>query len=226
MIKRYTHSLCQSDVLSRALLTLITILITGCVSTNFEQIREQPTGLKRNESIVILGHRDSLGYEAQASLIDCLSANTKNIRVISQKEFVDMMFPWFEPRVAPRDLSELKALISQPAVQERIEKENLRYLIWADGNNNNLDNKGSMSCAVSPVGGFCFGFVFWQQDTNYEITVWDLDTFTMSGKMRSDSVGTSAMLGAILPIPFIAPTASASCRVMAKKIAQFVLSKS
>ena len=226
MIKHHNHSTHQPTVLGCALLMLLATFITSCVTTNFEQIREGSTGLEENESIVILGRRDSLGYEAQASLIGCLTKNTKHIRIISQKEFVDMMFPWFEPRVAPRDLNELKALISQPAIRERIEKANLRYLIWADGSNNNLDSKGTMSCAVSPVGGFCFGFLFWQQDANYEITVWNLNTLTLAGKMRSDSVGTSAMLGVVLPIPLVAPTARSSCRVMAKKITQFVLNKS
>ena len=30
-----------------------------------------------------------------------------------------------------------------------------------------------MSCAAGPGGGGCFGFAWWQNDSNYEADVWD-----------------------------------------------------
>lgn len=206
----------------RPLAALAMLSLGGCVSTNFEQVREGQTGIEDDESIVILGQRNSLGYEARASLINCLGNSTKKINVIKQTDFVDAMFPWFEPRLAPQTIEELTALLKQPAVADRMRQMNVRYLAWANGVSSVDERKGSMACGASPGVAFCLGFILWIENASYQVAIWDIKQAIVAGRMRADATATSAILGAIAPIPLIASTERNSCKIIAKQLSNFI----
>lgn len=201
----------------------LSLLLTGCVSTHFEQVRESETGLQKGEAIAVLGRQNSLGYEAKESLINCLSASVRNIPVVKEKAFADRLFPWFETRVAPKNIAELKTLLQNPAIADQMIKSKVRYLIWADGASSADERKGSMSCAALPTGALCLGFIIWTQNAKYEITIWDIKKLVVAGRMRANATGTAAILGAIAPVPLITPIERGSCKLIAKRLSTFIL---
>ncbi len=215
----------SSRLLVKILILPCLLLTGGCVSTVSEQIRERETGLNRGESLVVVGRRDSLGYEAQSSLIECLDKSITRIKTIPQKQFADSVFPWFEPRTAPQNLEELETLLQKPAVAERIQADKIRYLAWTDIRKRTLDKRGNMNCAVSTLGGLCLGIIYWQKDVVYEVVVWDVQALHTAGRMRSESEGSSAILGAIIPIPLITSPGRTSCKAMAKQLSSFIQGK-
>ncbi|MFV2090424.1 MAG: hypothetical protein ACC642_07205, partial [Pseudomonadales bacterium] len=165
-------------------LHVFTLLLTAattsaCVTSRVEHIKEAKTGLNEGEGIVIMAKSYHLGNETEAKFIDCVSdtigRGKSGLRVIPHQEFVDALFPWFEPRTAPADTKGLPALMSRPHVAETIREKGVRYLVWLDGDTDKTAGGGSMSCAIGPGGGGCFGFAWWQNDSDYEATVWDLD---------------------------------------------------
>lgn len=211
--------------MNRFSLLLLLLLLEGCVSITLEQIREQQTNLKEGESLVIIGSRNSLGYEAESPLVQCLDKNTAGIKTIKQQQFIDQMFPWFEPRTAPQTLGQLEELLKQPEVAEQMKTINVRYLVWADISKRDLKEGGSMNCAASVTGALCLGILFWEKDVVYEMTVWDIKSLETAGRLRGDSKGSSVIIGAIIPIPLITFPGYSGCKAVARQLSRFIRNK-
>ena len=184
---------------------LCIIFLSGCTAvTTIDEYRptNESIRLDKTEKVVILGRRDAGHYETDSEFIDCVSKkiNTANVRVVAEQTFIDSIYPWFEPRTAPKGLPRLKRLMQENVVRERVTQQNIRYLVWLDGSTETMGQGGSISCAVGPAGGGCFGFAQWDKISTYDATVWDLVELTEKGRLRVDSEGTSYLIGAVAPI--------------------------
>lgn len=199
------------------------LLMAGCVSTRLEQVREGQTGLEQGETVVILEYQSYFGYESEVSLADCLAGSTRQLSVIRQDDFADEMFPWFEPKSAPQSLPELEKLLRRPEVSEKIKSIGVRYLVQINGGSDVNEKTGGMSCAIAPGAAFCLGLMLWEQNADYEIAVWDIKRLTRVGRMHSESTSTSAMVGAVVPVPLIASARRSACQVIARRLSDFIL---
>lgn len=215
-------------LLPPAAVCLTALLLAGCgANTVINEYQGNATGvIKQNESVVVLGRNNKPDHETGADFIDCvgesLSANGKHVKVIPQKQFVDSMYPYFEASTAPMNVKNLGAMIKNPAVAEKLSDLNLRYLIWIDGDTQTTDQKGSLSCAVGPGGGGCFGFLTWDDQANYEATIWDFKHLSLSGKISAETNGTSYVPAVVVPIPLLARVKSHACASMARQISQLI----
>jgi hypothetical protein len=214
------------SVLPRAgLITALALLAQGCVQATIEQYREGSSVVAGDERVVVLGRRHNNGYETEAGFVDCVGdslARTGGLDVVPETEFVDALFPWFEPRTAPLRTRDLPELLNNPLVADRFERDGLRYLIWLDGATNTTDSAGSMTCTISPGGGGCFGFVTWNRDSEYEASIWDLKTQQNVGRISSEASGTSYMPAVVLPVPIIARVQAQACDGMATQLREFL----
>ena len=205
---------------------LFSVALFGCsATTTIDEYR--PTGeaieLDANERVVVLGRRDAGHYETDREFIGCVGDKIRgaNIQVLPEQEFIDAIYPWFEPRTAPKGLPRLKRLMQDASVKTQVDKRNVRYLVWLDGATETLDSVGSISCAIGPGGGGCFGFAQWDKVSVYEAIVWDLNELTEKGRLRVDSEGTSYLIGAVAPIPFLTPVKSDACSSMGNQLKNF-----
>jgi hypothetical protein len=208
-------------------LTGATLLLSGCVTNTVQQVREAGTSLSANDSVVVLGRRSRpTSNETELDFVSCVGDNLNDgdqgIRTIPEQAFLDALFPWFEPRTAPVNSSDLPKLIQQPSLAARLAEIGLRYLIWIDGSTQRTEQSGSLSCSVTPGGGGCFGFLSWENDSSYEATIWDVHSGKSVGRVSSDAVGTSYMPAVILPVPIIAPVRSAACDTMSEQLKSFL----
>jgi len=206
-------------------------LLAGCVTNTVQEVREASTGLSATDSVVVLGRRSRpSSAETEIDFVSCVSKNlgggSDKINVIEEQEFLDAMFPWFEPRTAPVNTSDLPPLINQAPLAERLNAIGLRYLIWIDGATQRTEQSGSLTCSVTAAGGGCFGFLTWENDSSYEASIWDVRTGRSVGKISSDAVGTSYMPAVILPVPIIAPVRSSACSTMGDQLKAFLQNKS
>jgi hypothetical protein len=202
------------------------VALFGCsATTTIDEYR--PTGeaieLNANERVVVLGRRDAGHYETDREFIGCVGDKMRSadIQVLPEQEFIDAIYPWFEPRTAPKGLPRLKRLMQDASVKTQVDKRNVRYLVWLDGSTETLDSGGSISCAIGPGGGGCFGFAQWDKVSVYEAIVWDLNELTEKGRLRVDSEGTSYLIGAVAPIPFLTPVKSDACSSMGNQLKNF-----
>ena len=205
----------------------VVIAVSGCITSRVEDAREGVTGIESDESVVILAKSYHLGNETEDKYIDCvedaLSRGSKGLRVIPHKQFIDSLFPWFEPRTAPAETKGMPKLLERPGVAERIAEQKVRYIIWLDGDTDRVAGGGSLSCAAGPGGGGCFGFAWWQNDADYNAAVWDLHGLESAGSVTADVSGTSFLPALVVPIPLIARARAAACRGLADQLRAFII---
>ena len=202
-------------------------LQAGCKSTTvIDEYRETSTAaIGQDEAIVILGRRHSSGYETEDDFISCvgksLGQGQSDIDVIPEKLFVDSMYPYFETSTAPMDVRNLNKLVKIPAIAAKFNDFNIRFFVWIDGATERTDSSGSVSCAVGPGGGGCFGFAYWKDEANYEASIWDFKELALSGKINAETKGTSYMPAVIIPIPMLARVQENACKSLANQIKTF-----
>ena len=201
-------------------------LLTGCgATTTIDEYRPNNSVMELNsdESVVILGRRDAGHYDTDREFISCVAGKMKgaDIRVMPEQQFIDAIYPWFEPRTAPKGLKRLTRLMQDPDIKNQVESQKVRYLVWLDGSTQTLEQGGSISCAIGPGGGGCFGYAQWEKSSVYEAIVWDLNDFSEKGRLRVDSAGTSYLIGAVAPIPLLTPVKKDACSSLGKQLKKF-----
>ena len=216
----------QNNHLFKVPILAIVLLLSGCAATTtIDEYRpsNELISLSASEKVALLGRRDAGHYETDREFIDCISNKIKGgpIEVLEEQAFIDAIYPWFEPRTAPKGLARLKKLLQRPFIKSEIDRQGVRYLIWLDGSTETQGNTGSISCAVGPAGGGCFGFAKWDKVSVYEAIVWDLQQLEEKGRLRVDSEGSSYLIGAVAPIPLLTPVKNDACSSMGKQLKTF-----
>jgi hypothetical protein len=205
---------------------VLAVLLSGCVTTTVQEIREARTGLEADESVVILGRHHKGGEAIESGFVDCVSKNLNagrdRLGVIGEQQFVDALFPWFEPRTAPLETADLPQIISHPLLAEKLDSIGVRYVVWVDGTTERVDQNGSLACSIATTGAACFGFLSWEDNSAYEAAIWDIKRATQVGKVSSDAVGTSFVPAVILPVPFIARVQNSACTSLADQLKVFI----
>jgi hypothetical protein len=111
-------------------------------------------------------------------------------------------------------------------IAQRLRSTNVHYIVWMDGATRDTGNGGAMSCAAGPGGGACLGFLWWEDDADYEASIWDLSDVQSVGKVSIDASGTSYMPAVILPLPLMAPTQAVACNDVADALQEFLKPRS
>lgn len=205
----------------------LTFMQAACVSTRIEESRRAVTVMDSDDTVVILGRAKHTDDETEASFTECvndaLAGRNARLSLMSESDFVDAMFPFFEPRLAPNNLDDLSRVLNDPLVAGKVNETRVRYLVWLEGNTETTDQGGSMTCSIGAAGGGCFGLNWWERDSSYEATIWDMKNLNAAGYISADSTGTSYVAGLILPIPMIARTGKAACEGLADQLGEFLV---
>src|SRR5213079_2779763 len=72
------------------------------------------------------------------------------------------------------------------------------------------DGGGSIACGAAPGAAGCIGFGWWEKETSYEATIWDIK-----------EAKAAASVGAVIPLPFIARVQGTACDRMAGQLRTF-----
>jgi hypothetical protein len=215
----------------RGLFLLGTIAVTSaCVtSTVDEMVFNEPLEGIGDSSVVILGRRHASDYETEPDFIECvgdhIASLDRSIQVIGVLDFINALYPWFEPRTAPLQPKDIDRLMQQEPVAQKMAELKTEYMIWIDGSTVRGDSAGSMTCAIGPGGGGCFGFGTWSDDSNYEATIWDFTDRAEVGRVNTSATGQSYMPAVIIPIPIIAPVQGTACDGIANQLLEFLSSE-
>ena len=143
-------------------------------------------------------------------------------RLVPHQAFVDSVYPWLEPSTVLIDSDFATTLLARPGVRERIANAGVRYIVAIDGGTSVVQKSGSISCAIGPGGGGCLGVAFWKKQSDYEASIWDLVRGVSLGTVGADVSGNSVFIGALVPLPFVAPVQHTACKRMASELQRFL----
>ncbi len=218
--------------ISRLFLALL--LLSGasaCTTVSVDHVQlAPPITLQSGESMVILGRHHSAEYETEPSLVECvgqkIASDVKQVAVIPEKQFVDALYPYFEARTAPLSTERLKAIFDSPLVAQKLSALGLRYMVWIEGSTERTGSAGSMGCGISTVGGGCFGFGTWEDTSDYEAIIWDVQNFSEAARVSTEAIGTSYMPAFVVPVPLVARVQSNACQGMSTQLSNFFVGES
>ncbi len=208
----------------------LVLLVSGCVTATVDEMTfNAPTNGIGDASVVILGRRHASDYETEPDFIECvgdhIASRDKSITVIGELDFINALYPWFEPRTAPLKPEDIDRLLLQEPVAEKMAALKTEYMIWIDGNTVRTDSAGSMTCGIGPGGAGCFGFGTWGNDSNYEATIWDFTDKAEVGRVSTTASGQSYMPAVVVPIPIIAPVQGTACDGIGDQLLEFLSSE-
>lgn len=197
----------------------VAALAPACVTSRVEKSFEGSVESGSGAGIVVLARRQNVERETEGGFLDCVKKSMQSgsggVRLGSEREFLDSLFPWFEPRLAPLSVENLPELLAKPGVASRVANSGIRYVVWLDGSTETVDGGGTISCDIS-VG--CFGFNWWEKGATYEASIWDLKDARSMGVVSADVSGRSYLPAIVVPIPLIAPTRSTACKGLANEL--------
>ena len=201
-------------------------LVSACVTSTVDEMTyNEPIEGIGDSSVVILGRRHGNDYETEPDFVRCvgehIASYDNSITVIGELEFINTLYPWFEPRTAPMHPEDIERLLAQKPVTEKMEALKVEYMIWLDGSTVRSGGAGSMACSL----GGCFGFGTWAHDANYEATIWDFTDQTAVGHVNTTASGQSYMPAVIIPIPIIAPVQGTACDGIGDQLLEFLSSE-
>jgi hypothetical protein len=209
--------------------SLTPLLVGGCMRARVDESREMATAIAADESVVVLAKPQIEGSGAEGEFIDCvgkrIAGRGKAIKVESNEDFTDRLFPWFEPGTVPSRPEGLASVLAQPGVSEQVASTGVRYIVWLDGGTRKTDGGGSLACGAAPGAAGCIGFGWWEKEAAYEATVWDLKQAKSVGSVGTNVTGTSAVIGLILPLPFVARVQGAACDRLGEQLRGFLAGK-
>jgi hypothetical protein len=233
---------------SGALVVLGTL--SGCMTAKIEEVRDAPTRITSNEAVVLLAKPHLEGTGTENKFLDCLereligesfsAVHSWNVRkgrkseprsnlankpfqIYAGSQFIDAFYPWLEPSTAPVNPQSFSNFLARPGVADRVNNLGVRFIVWVDGVTQKTDGGGSIACAVGPGGAGCLGLGWWEKQSDYEATVWDLRDGVSAGTVSTDVKGTSVMIGAVAPIPIISPVQSTACDRLAGQLKSFLV---
>ncbi|MCE2459965.1 MAG: hypothetical protein J4F38_04205 [Pseudomonadales bacterium] len=197
------------------------------MQTTVQEIRQAETQIGSGESIVILSRKHKTQGETEDDFVSCVSDSVNRgdgaLPILSEREFVDATFPWFEPRTAPLNMEDLATVIGRPLISQRIDEIGVRYLVWIEGTTERTDESGSLNCTIFSGGlPACFGFLSWESGSAYEAAVWDVERGMTVGLLSSEAAGTSFVPAVVVPIPVIARVREKACANMSDQIKTFI----
>ena len=206
------------------------LVLQGCVTATVDEVLYKgPEANLGDASIVIMGRRHASDYETEPDFIECvgdhIQSADKSITVMSELEFMNELYPWFEPRTAPLRPSDIERMMQVKPVAEKLQSLKTEYMVWIDGETIRTEGAGSMTCGIGPGGAGCFGFGTWGNEADYEATIWDFTDQEEVGRMSTQASGQSYMPAVVVPIPIIAPVQGTACDGLGQQLLQFFSAK-
>jgi len=202
-------------------------LLCACgITARMEPYKETDAVIAAGEHIVVLARKQHATHEAEEDFVQCISdglaKGSDGLDVHSSKEFEDKLYPWFEPSTAPLSTEDLSTLLERPGVLDQVKETGVRYVVWLDGSTDRVASGGGITCAAGVGGAGCMGLAWWEDDSRYDATVWDIQDVESEGTIHADVKGRSVMPAIIIPIPLVTHPQAHACRGLADQLRQFL----
>jgi hypothetical protein len=207
-----------------AFLSIVIIAVGGCTTSNIRDAQEKSIEIAPTQIAAVI----PLGHLAD-DIADCVQQTIQGfcpaLKFVHRKEFVDTLYPWFEPGTAPQSKEDVNALFNKRLVRQSIAKLGVRYVITVGGGTFQADEGGTFdhyrdtSWLDLAVGA---GVIYSTTDRKTDIfaTVCDLEEATLILKTESHKQATHKYLTwMILPL-YIKPaiTETPACKEIGEEV--------
>lgn len=200
-------------------------ILSGCTTTRLEEQTNLPFKILEGDSVVITSNSYHAGSETENDFLLCINKSLSNkqkmFNVIPTQQFINELYPWFEPRTAPQTTEDLSNFLNKDLVRKKIQTLDVKYFINISGQTKTNSSSGALSCAAGPGGAGCFGLAWWDDTSAYTASIWDLNQESTVGNVSANVSGTSVIPALIIPIPIIARTQKTACEELADQILNF-----
>jgi hypothetical protein len=213
---------------SRLLGLALTLPLVGAcgITARMEPYKQTNAVIAEGEHVVVLARKQHSTHETEADFVQCISdglaKGDDGLDVHASTEFEDKLYPWFEPSTAPLSTDDLTLLFARPGVLDQVRSTGVRYVVWLDGSTDRTASGGGITCAAGVGGAGCMGLAWWEDDSRYDATVWDIQDLESEGTIHADVKGRSVMPAIVIPIPLITRPQVHACRGLADQLRQFL----
>lgn len=201
-------------------LLLISILFWGCMKSQ----TKDSLMVQTQENQFSVASVISVDFEDDY-FAECVQRGLKKdfskITFIPGDRFQEALYPWFEPRTAPKEISELSTLLSKPLIREQIEALGVELLIYVHGDTSQSNFAGFSGGSGQAVVGYSAS----ERKTHIWTTVWNLKEKSRIGDTQVNFQGTVHMPWLGIPILIPALTESSACNETVKRISNCLTGK-
>jgi len=104
-------------------IAVMSALAAGCgVTSRLEPYKQTSAVIQEGEHVVVLARKHHATHETEQEFVQCVSDaladSDHTILVQDSTEFEDMMYPWFEPSMAPLNTADLSELLDRPGLNQ------------------------------------------------------------------------------------------------------------
>lgn len=211
------------------LLLALSAFAQAACSTTPEFAATEPVAAEAKPAIVVI---DSPRWDfrwaaewsdAETGLSECLSRELAAVQndydLVPVDEFKRAVFPHLSAELAPDSPQYIKLALTRADVRDRLEANQIKYLIYIGGTTEVSHDWGDITCGFSYAGGGCAGLVVSNQVSDVSAIIMAIDASEPTTTVQSVYQGKNwlAVVG-ILPIWNRAPTRQAACESLAGKI--------
>jgi hypothetical protein len=201
-------------------LSMISIFFWGCMKS------------QTKDSLMVKTHENQFSVATVLSIdvednyfAECVQRGLKKyfskITFIPGDRFREALYPWFEPRTAPKEISKLSALLSKPLIREQIEALGVELLIYVHGDT----DQGNFTGFGGGSGQIVWGYSSSERKTNMWTTLWNLKEKSRIGDTEVNFQGTVHVPWLGIPIVIPAFTESSACSETVKRISNCLTGK-
>jgi len=211
-----------------ALLISSLFYLSACVSMKIEGTMDAKQDSIEEGKVTVLSHSYISGNETEKKFTRCvanrLSAKLPEDTFLDSKTFVNEMFPWFEPKRSPADITDLRELLKKPLVKEKLSSIDARYLIMLAGSTKDVEEKKCEACVIAPLLLGMPGMATFKKQSNYLVEIWDLKKQEIVADLNAKGKGKTYMPIIpvfVVPIPLGGNVQSASCKQLTQQLSVF-----
>lgn len=207
------------------LISSLTLILNSCTSTQVLQEAKFIHPINKGELIALLGDTDETSEFNDSEVYDCISDGMLDInpklQIMKPVTFRSNLYPYFSISTTPHSQEEFKNLLSKPLIQQRIKTMGVHYLVTLLEARKKTDGHGGILCGGGGPGGGCFGLYWSNNDTLLNAQIWNLQSVSVIGNVKTQATGTGVLPAFVLPIPvYIPATTAASCQELGEQIAK------
>ena len=172
-------------------------------------------------TIAIVKKNDKeLFQDKEEFFITCLTKELreKNYQIISDKEFRDRAFPFFEPDETTMDVEPSIDILQEKQFQQQIKTLEVEYIIWVSGQTDYADKVGAVSCALGLQGGGCYGYASQNDESNIQAEIWHVSEKKLLGYNTATAKGKYQLFAFVIPIPIPSDSRQKSCKKISRSI--------
>lgn len=204
--------------LSLVALPILVACAVGCAASVQTKMYGEPLKILPTEKIAIIN-------SGRNKFLTCLERSLRetspDITLEPAGRFVDRMYPWFEPNIAPRSVKDLSLLLAQPKVRKEIEATGVRYIVGVSGSTTQDEMSGGILCGGGYGGAGCFGVAWEGRETIVQVNIWDVHETEKKSAIDLTATGRNVYPALLLPVPFLVATESVACDQLAVELSRF-----